>query len=93
MRGGIYDKHPWVRVAVTDKSDNGPDDGVFSYRAHKDGAVRIAWRGRVVTTLAGKEAARFLLRIEGADGEQTHLLMAKATGNFKRGNEWRPGRP
>ncbi len=82
-----------MSVAVTDKTDNGPDDGVFSYRAHKDGTVRIAWRGRVVTTLAGKEAARFRLRIEGADREQAQLLMAKATGNFKHGNERQPGRP
>ena len=67
---------------------------VFSYRAHKDGAVRIAWRGRVVTTLGGKDATRFLARIEAApdpDGEQ--LVMARATGNFRRGNERQPGRP
>jgi hypothetical protein len=74
-------------------SDSDADEGVFSYRAHKDGTVRIAWRGRVVTTLAGREAARFLSRIEGADSTQAQLAMAKATGNFKRGNERQPGRP
>jgi hypothetical protein len=67
----------------------GLDVGVFSYRAHKDGTVRIAYRGKVVTTLAGKEAARFLARVDGADEEQAQLAMAKATGNFKRGNERR----
>jgi hypothetical protein len=41
-RDVIYDKYPSVRVAVTDRSDNGPDDGVFSYRADKVGTVRIA---------------------------------------------------
>ena len=66
---------------------------VFSYRAHKDGTVRIAYRGKVVTTLAGKEAGRFLARVEGADTAQVQLAMAKATGNFKRGNERQPGRP
>ena len=65
----------------------------FSYRAHKDGTVRIAWGGRVVTTLAGKEAARFLSRVMGSDDTRAQLLMAKATGNFKRGNERQPGRP
>jgi hypothetical protein len=51
--------------------------------------VRISWRGRVVTTLAGARAARFLRGAEGADEEAAQLLMARATGNFKRGNERR----
>ncbi len=57
---------------------------VFSYQASKDDTVRIAWNGRVVTTLRGREAARFL--DEAARGDE-QLVMAKATGNFKRGNE------
>lgn len=65
----------------------------FSYRVHKDGTVRIAHRGTVVTTLAGKEAARFLARVAGADSARAQLAMAKATGNFKRGNERCAGRP
>jgi hypothetical protein len=68
---------------------SGLNEGVFSYRAHKDGTVRIAWRSKVVTTLAGKEAARFLARVDGADEEQAQVAMAKATGNFKHGNERR----
>ncbi len=66
-----------------------PDGGeeIFSFRAIKDGTVRIAFRGKVVTTLAGKDAARFLARIEGADADHAELIMAKATGNFKHGNE------
>lgn len=67
-------------------------DAVFSYRAHKDGTVRIAYRGKVVTTLAGKEAVKFLARVDGAAPEQAQLAMAKATGSFKRGNERQPGR-
>jgi hypothetical protein len=65
----------------------------FDYRVHKDGTVRIAWRGRVVKTLAGPAAARFLVRVEGAEPAVAQLAMAKATGNFKRGNERQPGRP
>jgi hypothetical protein len=74
---------------------NGADvgDAAFSYRVHKDGTVRIAYRGAVVTTLAGKDAARFLARLDGADATRAQLAMAKATGNFKRGNERRPSRP
>lgn len=61
----------------------------FTYRAQKDGTVRIARTGRVVTTLAGKDAVRFLARVATADDTEAQLIMAKATGNYKRGNERR----
>jgi hypothetical protein len=59
----------------------------FSWSATKDGRVRIARDGRPVTTLAGAEAQRFLTRAEGASKETAQQLMARATGNYKRGNE------
>jgi hypothetical protein len=61
--------------------------GPFSYRATKDERVLISWNGRTVTTLSGPRAQRFLAAAEQADGETEQLLMARATGNFKRGNE------
>lgn len=61
----------------------------FTWASTKDGRVRISWRGKVVTTLTGGPAARFLEQVEYADGEAEQLLMARATGNFKRGNERR----
>jgi hypothetical protein len=61
----------------------------FAWSATKDGRVRISWRGKVVTTLAGDSAARFLEQVEGADEDAEQLLLARATGNFKRGNERR----
>jgi hypothetical protein len=61
----------------------------FTWAATKDGRVRIRWRGKVVTTLAGVPAERFLREVEGADERGEQLLLARATGNFKRGNEWR----
>lgn len=65
------------------------DEEPFSYRAGKDGTVAIAWRGRRVTTLKGATAGDFLRRIAGLDAGAAQLVMAKATGNFKRGNERR----
>lgn len=59
----------------------------FSFRASKDGRVMIAYHGKQVTVLAGKDAERFLSRIDGADAKQAQLIMAKATGHFKHGNE------
>ncbi|HEU4449252.1 MAG TPA: hypothetical protein VFR63_04610 [Gaiellaceae bacterium] len=61
----------------------------FTWSATKDGRVRVGWRGRVVTTLAGEAAARFLRQAEVADEETVQGLLARATGNFKRGNERR----
>jgi len=63
------------------------DDEVFSYRATKNGTVLISWQGKQVTTLNGKQAERFLTRIAGLDDRAAQLVMAKVTGNFKRGNE------
>ena len=62
-------------------------DRPFDYRATKDGRVRISFRGKVVTTLAAREAERFLSRTESADARGAQLLMAKATGHFKHGTE------
>ena len=61
----------------------------FSYRTTKDGRVRVAFHGRHVVTLAGSEAQRLTSRLEGADDDRTQLLLAKATGNFKHGNQRR----
>jgi hypothetical protein len=59
----------------------------FSFRATADGRVLISWRGRQVATLAGDKAQWFLQRVEGATPAKLQVLMARATGNFKRGNE------
>lgn len=59
----------------------------FSYTETRDGRVSISFHGKQVTTLAGKEAARFMMKAEDLDSHGQQLLMAKATGNFKRGNE------
>jgi hypothetical protein len=63
----------------------------FSYRTTKNGTVFISWRGKSVTTLQGKAAMAFLAKIEGLDSHAAQLVMAKATGHFKHGNE-RSGR-
>ena len=60
---------------------------VFDYRTTKDGKVFISHEGRDVTTLRGGDAARFLDRVRDAGEDEAQLAMAKATGNFKRGNE------
>ncbi|MBQ4900830.1 hypothetical protein KB559_18490 [Paenibacillus sp. Marseille-P2973] len=60
----------------------------FLYRTAKNGAVFLEYFGKVVKMLKGKEAERFLEKVNAAkDEKELQLLLAKATGNFKRGNE------
>ena len=59
----------------------------FAYRVTKDGRVFVTFHGRHVVTVAGAKGERLAAALAGADGEQEQLLLAKATGNFKRGNE------
>ena len=60
---------------------------VFDYRSTKDGQVFISHQGRDVTTLRAAAAGRFLDRVRAADEEEAQQVMARVTGNFKRGNE------
>lgn len=60
---------------------------VFSYKISKDNKVFLFWYGKQVMILKGKDSEKFIARISGADFQEAQLLMAKVTGNFKRGNE------
>lgn len=61
----------------------------FTFQLTADGRVRISWKGRVVTTLAGQPARKLAEEVAHASEAATQLALAKATGNFKRGNERR----
>jgi len=65
------------------------DEEPFSYKVSKDNKVFIYWYGKQVSILKGKESEKFLKRVENADQKEMQLVMAKVTGNFKRGNERR----
>lgn len=60
----------------------GPEE--FEFLQNSDGSVVIRHRGRHATTLRGSRAAEFLAEI-AADDDQ--LVMARWTGNYRRGNE------
>jgi len=59
----------------------------FTYRATKNGEVFVHHRGKLATTLRGEAAAEFLADIDGADPDEQQQIMARATGNYRRGNE------
>ncbi len=59
----------------------------FSYATRSDGSIVISYRTAPVTILRGRSADRFSARMSGADAAAAQQLMARATGNFRRGNE------
>jgi hypothetical protein len=65
----------------------GLEDNPFDWRTTKDGQLHVSRGGRVVTTLRGPAAAKLLGRLEHAGDEEAQHLLARATGNYKRGNE------
>jgi hypothetical protein len=65
----------------------GLEDDPFEWRVTKDGQLLVSRGGRVVTTVRGSAAAKLLGRLERAPGDETQHLLARATGNYKRGNE------
>lgn len=69
------------------------EEEVFSYRSTKDQKVILYWQGIQVMILQGKDSEKFLQRIANVnDSKEEQLIMAKVTGNFKRGNEKLPKR-
>ena len=56
----------------------------FEYSTRKNGEVVITHKGRQAAVLRGESARRFLDRVTTGDEQE---VMARATGNYKRGNE------
>ncbi len=63
------------------------EENMFDYQITKDKRVLLFWYGKHIKTLAGKEAQKFIDKIDQLDEVEAQLLLAKVTGNFKRGNE------
>ena len=59
----------------------------FSWRARKSGEVVLLRHGKPVTTLRGDAADDFLAEVSGVSEDAAQQLMARLTGNYKRGNE------
>jgi hypothetical protein len=65
----------------------GPHDLGFAYRVKKNGEVEILHHGRLASTLRGKDAEDFKQEAQDESGAEAQQLMARVTGNYKRGNE------
>lgn len=58
----------------------------FTVKVTRD-KVLVEFRGRLVRTLVGRDADEVRLAVEAGDEVALQLLVARKTGNFKRGNE------
>ena len=67
----------------SDRLDGEP----FSHRILKDGSVQIFQQGRLAMTVGGKAAAKLSVRLHEARGRDLQRLLARASGQFKFGNE------
>lgn len=60
----------------------------FDVQVSRD-KVLIKFRGRIVRTLTGRDADEIRDAVAASDEPALQLLVARKTGNFKRGNERR----
>ena len=59
----------------------------FTYRTRKGGVVEVLHHGRVASSLGGTDAQEFLDAVAALAAADAQQLMARLTGNYKRGNE------
>ena len=61
--------------------------GGFTYKVNKDNTVIVTHRGKNAAALRKQDAVDFLDEIVGLRDEDAQQVMARLTGNYKRGNE------
>lgn len=59
----------------------------FVHRIAKNGNVLISHKGKHATTLRGSKANTFIEEMNELSSFEQQQLMARVTGNYKRGNE------
>jgi len=59
----------------------------FDYKLTKAGKMMIFYEHRQIMMLSEKQAGKLNRKLDGAGDFDKQLLLAKATGHFKHGNE------
>jgi hypothetical protein len=72
---------------MPDPTPSETDFTAFTYRSRKDGSVVILHHGRTAATLRGPDAEAFIREATDSATPDAQVLMARLTGNYKRGNE------
>ena len=78
-----YTKSKMTSIDKREKLEEEP----FSFKVYKNLKMQIFWNNQPVMLLKPSEAQKFLKKIEHLQGKDVQLILAKITGNFKRGNE------
>jgi len=76
----MTDRHPSPAASAT-------GDLGFTYRLCKNGNVEVRHHGKLASTLRGADAQDFTAKATRGDVADGQQLMARVTGNYKRGNE------
>lgn len=76
-----------MRKNATPQSASTDGDLGFTFRSKKSGEVEILHRGKLASTLRGTDAMDFITELESGEFVDGQQLMARVTGNYKRGNE------
>jgi hypothetical protein len=66
-----------------------PAPSGFTYVRRSSGEIVITHHGRPAGSVRGAAAERLWQKLDGADDEVTQHVLARVTGNYKRGNERR----
>jgi hypothetical protein len=85
----MHNQNQGERVMSEIDKRNRLSEEPFTYQITKKGMVLIHYGGKQIKIVKDKEAERLIARINEVKGNMTEvqLLLAKITGNFKRGNE------
>jgi hypothetical protein len=59
----------------------------FTYQRRKNGDIEVFHHGKLASTLRGNKAEDFIADIESCGEDDAQEIMARLTGNYKRGNE------
>ena len=62
----------------------------FTFETRRNGDVVVHHDRRLAATLRGAAAERLLAKLDGADDPTVQHHLARATGNYRRGNERTP---
>ena len=65
------------------------EESPFDVQITKEGKALIYYQNKLVKTLKGKSAEKLASKLDEADDYEIQIILAKETGNFKRGNEKR----
>jgi hypothetical protein len=85
---GIFNQEPSsMNNAINDSDSSNTEDLGFTWRRRKNGEVEIRHRGRLASTLRGTDASEFEADADSGTFADVQQLMARITGNYKRGNE------